>query len=104
MAQFDVYPHPIEELRGTHPYVLQIQSDFIRSADARVTIPLAQPQADIPPMTRLNPELSISGEPFLLDTLQIVSFEPSDLRHPIANLQSQAQAIWDALEYALHGY
>jgi len=22
MAQFDVYPHPIEELRASHPYVI----------------------------------------------------------------------------------
>jgi hypothetical protein len=36
--------------------------------------------------------------------LAITSFEPSDLRRPVANLQSQAQTIWDALEYALHGY
>ena len=104
MAQFDVYPHPIEELRDIHPFVLQIQSDFIRSPEARVTIPLARLHADTPPMSRLNPELGIAGEPFFLDTLHIVSFEPSDLRRPIANLQSQAQAVWDALEYALHGY
>lgn len=55
-------------------------------------------------MSRLNPELSIAGEPLMLDTLHIVSFEPSDLRSPIANLRSQAQVIWDALEYALQGY
>jgi len=104
MAQFDVYPNPLEELRDIQPYVLQIQSDFVRSAEARITIPLARIQADVPPMSRLNPELSIGGQSLMLDTLHIVSFEPSDLRHPVANLQSQAQVIWDALEYALHGY
>lgn len=55
-------------------------------------------------MSCINPELGVAGEPFFLDTLHIVSFEPSDLRHPIATLQSQAQVIWGALEYALHGY
>jgi hypothetical protein len=104
MAQFDVYPHPLEELRDIHPYVLQIQSDFVRSPEARMTIPLARPQADTPPMSRLNPELTVGGEALMLDTLHIVSFEPGDLRRAVANLQSQAQPIWDALEYALHGY
>ncbi len=104
MAQFDVYPHPLEEMRDIHPYVLQIQSDFVRSPEARVTIPLARPQADTPPMSRLNPELTVGDEPLMLDTLHIVSFEPSDLRRSVANLANQAQTIWDALDYALHGY
>jgi len=25
MAQFDVYPHPIEELRSIYPFVVQVQ-------------------------------------------------------------------------------
>lgn len=104
MAQFDVYPHPLEEMRDIHPYVLQIQSDFIRSPEARLTIPLARPSSDTPPMSRLNPQLAMGDEPLILDTLHLVSFEPNDLRRPVANLQADAPAIWDALGYALHGY
>jgi hypothetical protein len=36
--------------------------------------------------------------------LAITSFESSDLRRPVANLQADAAAIWDALDFALHGY
>ncbi len=104
MAQYDVYPHPIEELRDTHPYVVQVQSDFVRAPDARITIPLALPSTTVLPMGRLNPTLVVTGEPYLLDTLHIVAYEPGDLRRPIANLAHEAGAIWDALDYALHGY
>ena len=31
MAQFDVYPNPVEEMRDSHPYVVQIQSAFLNT-------------------------------------------------------------------------
>ena len=46
----------------------------------------------------------MAGETLVLETLAITSFEPGDLRRPVANLQADAEAIWDALGYALHGY
>jgi len=104
MAKFDVYPNPVEELRDSHPYILAIQSAFLKRPAAVITIALARPTTASPASTTLNPRLDIAGEPLILETLAITSFEPSDLRHPIANLKSQAQAIWDALDFALHGY
>lgn len=41
MAQFDVYPHPLEELRATHPYVVQVQSHFLKRPVAVMAVPLA---------------------------------------------------------------
>ena len=104
MAQYDVYPHPIEELRAIYPYVVQVQSNFVSAPEARITLPLASTRADAPPMTRLNPRMTVGEATFILDTLHIVAYEPSDLRRPITNLRDQADAIWDALDYALHGY
>jgi len=104
MAQFDAYPNPVEELRDSHPYVLAIQSTFLKRPIAIITIALARSAAASKVATTLNPCLEVAGESLILETLAITSFEPSDLRRPVANLQSQAQVIWDALEYALHGY
>ena len=39
MAQFDVYPHPVEEWRDQSPYVVDIQSDLVRGVRNRLTIP-----------------------------------------------------------------
>ena len=41
MAQFDVYPNPLEELRATHPYVVQVQSHFLKRPAAVMAVPLA---------------------------------------------------------------
>lgn len=104
MAQFDVYRHPIEELRSEQPYVIDLQSNFVRSPIARITIPLARLSADTPPMSRVNPRVEIAGETLVLDTLFITSFDPAELRRPVGNLRAEADAIWSALDYALHGY
>ena len=104
MAQFDVYPNPIEELRGSHPYVVDVQSALLKRPVAVITIALVRLDAQKEPANTLNPWLNVAGETFVLETLAITSFEPSDLRSPVANLQADASAIWDALEYALHGY
>lgn len=103
MAQFDVYPHPLEELRGTHPYVVQVQSHFLKRPVAVLAVPLAP--LDTPQHASvLNPMLEVTGQLFVLETLAIGSFEPGELRNPLTNISQDAQAIWDALDYALHGY
>ncbi len=104
MAQFDVYPNPVEELRDSHPFVLCIQSSLLQRPVAVITVALARPNVPIEASTTLNPWLKVAGEMLVLETLAITSFEPSDLRRPVANLEADAQAIWDALDYALHGY
>ena len=104
MAQFDVYPQPVEEMRPSHPYVIQIQSGFLQRAVSVITVPLARLAPGSTPVAVLNPRFEVAGEAVVLETLGLVSFEPSDLRHPVGNLRAEAAAIWSALDYALHGY
>lgn len=104
MAQFDVYPNPVEELRESHPFVVGIQSNFLKRPVGVITIALARMDGRRQASTTLNPWLNVAGETLVLETLAVTSFEPSDLRRPVANLQADAAAIWDALEFALHGY
>ena len=104
MAQFDVYPHPIEEMRHSHPYVVQIQSGFLKRPIAIITIPLARLLPGSAAVAVLNPRFEIAGGVVVLETLATGSFEPGELRRPVANLRSDADAIWSALDYALHGY
>lgn len=104
MAQFDVYPNPVEELRDTHPYVLAIQSDFLKRPVAVMTVALARLEAQRGLANKLNPWVEVAGETLVLETLAITSFEPGDLRRPVSNLSQDATAISDALDFALHGY
>ena len=104
MAQFDVFPHPLEELRASHPYVLEIQSSFLKRPVALIGVPLARLVPGSEAVTVLNPQLEVAGETLVLETLAIASYEPGELRRRVANLSDDAEAVWDALDYALHGY
>ena len=104
MAQFDVYPNPVEDLLPSHPYVVQIQSGFLKRPVAVIAVPLARLVPGSAAVAVLNPRFDIAGETVLLETLGVASFEPGDFRRPVANLRADADAIWSALDYALHGY
>ena len=104
MAQFDVYPHPLEDMRDSHPYVVQIQSGFLKRPIAVIAVPLARLVPGSDAVAVLNPRFQIADETVVLETLATGAFEPGDLRRPVANLRSEADAIWSALDYALHGY
>jgi hypothetical protein len=103
MPQFDIYPHPVEEWRSQSPYVVDIQSDHVRSVRNRLTIPLTHIGIESPG-PRLSPIVQVAGVPLFIDTLGVAAFPLGDLRGAVANLRSDADAIWSALDYALHGY
>ena len=42
MAQFDVYLNPLEDLRDSHPFVIEIQSKLLKRPVALIVIPLAR--------------------------------------------------------------
>lgn len=104
MAQFDVFPNPMEELRASHPSVVEIQSNFLRRPVALIAIPLARLAPGSAGVAVLNPRLEVAGEVLVLETLAIGSYEPGELRQAVANLRGDAQAVRDALDYAVHGY
>jgi hypothetical protein len=104
MAQFDVYLNPVDDLRSSHPYVVQIQSNFLKWPVGVICVPLARLVTGSHAVPVLNPSFVVVGETVVLETLATVSFEPNDFKRPIANLRADADAIWSALDYALHGY
>ena len=71
---------------------------------ALTVIPLARLAQGSEAVTLLNPSLAVGDEALVLETLAITSFQPGELRGPVANLIQHAPVIWDALDFALHGY
>ena len=100
MAQFDVYPHPVQEWRDQSPFVLDIQSDLVRGVRNRLTIPLTHTWVESPG-ERLAPALQVDDLLLFLDTLGIMGFPSGDLRGAVTSLRDEAQRIWSALDYAL---
>ena len=103
MAQFDVYPHPVEEWCSQSPYLVDIQSDHVRGVRNRLTIPLTHIDVESPG-PRISPAVQVAGVTLFVDTLGIAAFPAGDLQGVVANLRNDADAMWSALDYAQDGY
>jgi hypothetical protein len=69
-----------------------------------IDIALARLAAGSEAVAIRNPSLQVAGASRVLETLVIASFAPGELRRRVANPGGNAQAVWDALDCALHGY
>jgi hypothetical protein len=84
--------------------VIEIQGNLLKRPVALIVIPLARLAQGSEAVTLLNPSLAVGDESLVLETLAITSFQPGELRGPVANLSQHASVIRDALDFALHGY
>lgn len=103
MAQFDVYANPIESERKIYPYVVQLSSDFVSGTRARLTAPLS-PAALTPSLKGVHPLLDFEGQAYVLETMSTVSHDSSDLRQSVGHVRQHVDAIFNALDFAFHGY
>lgn len=103
MPQFDVYRHPVEEWREFTPYVVDVQSSWVNRSDLRLTVPLLRKTLSTSE-SRLYPLFTVLGETFVFDTLSIAAYPATDLRRPVASLSGEAEAVFSAVDFALHGY
>lgn len=97
MARHDVY----RRAQG-QGYLLDCQADLLADFKTRVVIPLL-PADDVPAATRLHPVFEISGRAYVLSTHLIVALPVERLGKAVANLESEHDAIMNALDMLLTG-
>lgn len=98
MAQFDVHSLPDET------WVVVIQSDLAAVYRTKLVVPLIPPDEDAGAVTRLNPLLTVDGEPRLLAT-HLAGAPPKSLLGPrITSLESEELTIKSALDVLISGF
>ncbi|WP_294216949.1 CcdB family protein [uncultured Sphingomonas sp.] len=98
MAQFDVYILP----DGAH--VVDVQSPLASVHRTRLVIPLIDPSDDTNVVGRLNPKVTLDGEPWLLATHFAVTLDAKLLRGRIGSLADQEWTIKAALDFLINGF
>ncbi|ATI55873.1 MAG: CcdB family protein [Sphingomonas sp.] len=98
MAQFDVYILP----DGAH--VVDVQSPLASVHRTRLVIPLIDPSDDTNVVGRLNPQVTLDGEPWLLATHFAVTLDAKLLRARIGSLADQEWTIKAALDFLINGF
>lgn len=104
MARFDVFRHPDTVLRKSTPYLLDLQNNYISGLETRVVVPMRPAKLFGTPMRDLNPSFEIDGMKVVLDTAALAAFPVAELRTPVTNLQTQSDAIVDALDTLFCSY
>jgi toxin CcdB len=98
MAQFDVY-----RVDGT--LLLDVQTDLLGLFPSRLVAPLRT--ADdivLSPHPRLNPRLSVLGEPYILIIQHMSAVRTSILGKPVDNLDGSYDAIKSAYDMMFNGF
>ena len=104
MKQFDVMANPFPRSRERQPFLVALQSDLlVQSLDTVVVAPL-EPAASGTFADRLNPRVTVEGQPFVLVAQELVTVRKSVLGHPRTSIAGERDAIIAALDLLFTGF
>ena len=105
MAQFSVYRNKNPRTKAAFPLLVDVQSDLLEPLSTRVVVPLTKVAAlTKKPVSYLNPEISFSGELYVLMTPQLAGVNRSELGPIAGTLADERQMILAALDFLLTGF
>lgn len=98
MSQFDVFRMADGEL------VLDVQTELLGSFDTRMVVPL-MPQGDAPIRhPRLNPEVVIGDEIYVMVTQYMIAVDRRELRVRIDNVDRHYDEVKRAYDMLFNGF
>lgn len=104
MARFDVYRNESPRSAKCFPYFLSVQSELLDSLETCVVVPLGRATVvGGKPTQTLTPAVQVDGESYLMYTPELGAVSASILRHRVANLDDQRDAILRALGFLFSG-
>lgn len=105
MAQYDVYVNPQRQSRQFIPFVVDVQSGLIDQLPTRLVLPLSRFSASVARLPlNLCPVVSIDGEKLTIQPHLAAPLAASQLKSPVANLQSRSGEIAAALDAVISGF
>ncbi len=102
MAQFDVYKAPPG---GDHALLVDVQSDYLRSMESRVVVPMIARKKLNPKelLARLNPICEVDGVDYVLITQELAAIPTSLLGKRAGNLSRHRSDIVAAIDMLITG-
>lgn len=102
--QYDVYPNPSPRMRDVYPYVVDVQSDLLKSLPTRMVMPLALthlPPDSLP--TRLCPMVLVQGARLMLVPFEAAPLDKRLLKKKLASLRERSHDIVAAMDAVVSG-
>lgn len=98
MARYDLHANP-----DGPGYLLDVQADLLAGLNTRIVVPL-MPQDAAPPARRLNPVLTIAGQPHVMVTQFMAAVPRRVLSAPVTSLAAHETEIGNALDMVFVGF
>jgi toxin CcdB len=104
MAQFVAYKNRNPLSRKIYPYLLDVQSDFLSELSTTIVVPLTpvSKASDIA-ISKLNPEVDIKRDKFIVMTQDIAGINRNELRDKICDLSHYRSEIIAAIDFVISG-
>ena len=104
ISQFDVVTNPFPRSRERQPLLVTLQSDVLaRALDTIVVAPL-EPKGSGTFADRLNPEVEVDGQAYVLITQEIVTVRKNVLGASRASIAKDRDKVIAALDLLFTGF
>lgn len=102
--QFDVYVNPVPRARRDFPFLVIVQSEQADTGRLRLAAPLARLGGGTGTVARrLTPVMRVEGQDHVLLMHRLVTLDTTALSRPVANLDSERDAILSAVDLLIFG-
>ena len=105
MTQFTIYANTSTQTKQLYPYLLELQSNLLSDLATCVVAPLAPVgKHSQPAMTRLTPAITIAGEDYLMQTMQLSAIARKQLGKTVGDASANSHEIIAAIDFLISGF
>ena len=105
MAQFTIYANVNAQTKQLYPYLLELQSNLLSELATCVVAPLILlSQHSQLAITRLTPVISVAGEDYLMQTMQLSAITRKQLGKAVGDASANSYEIIAAIDFLISGF
>lgn len=105
MAQFTIYANANAQTKQLYPYLLELQSNLLSELATCVVVPLILlSQHSQLAITRLTAVISVAGEDYLMQTMQLSAIARKQLGKAVGDASANSHEIIAAIDFLISGF
>ena len=105
MAQFTIYANANAQTKQLYPYLLALQSNLLNDLATCVIAPLAPVSKHAhTAMTRLTPVITVAGEDYLMQTMQLSAIARKQLGKVVGDASAKSHEIIVVVDFLISGF
>jgi toxin CcdB len=104
MAQLDIYANRDKDSLEEIPFLIDVQHELHQGLKTRMMIPLVCIEAQHAEIAKLCPVFTIQGRKVFASIPEMAAYPVSEIGNKVGNLDSERAALFDAVDFLMHGF